>query len=98
LGSLFIDAGLEVNEAEVMLQRIIDHDMLSFSDNYLIIRYIPMNQVDQAIKLTTSYDMENVRRHFLIEETDEEEILHQPVFEQFDNDEEYLMETAVNKI
>ena len=57
-----------------------------------------MNQVDQAIKLSTSYDIDHVRRHFLIEEANEEEILHEPLFEQFDKDDEYLMEIAVNRI
>jgi hypothetical protein len=98
LGSLFLDAGLEVNEAEVLLQRIIENDMLSFSGNYLMIKYIPMKQVDQAIDLSTTYDINVVRRHFLIEETGDEQILQVPEFEQFNNNVEYLMETAINRI
>lgn len=91
-------SGLTNYEIEFVLNRIVQNDMLDCNDHYLTIRYIPQKNVDEVINLSSSIDFQIMRRHFLIEETDECIPLVDPIFEPIPIGPNIIHETAVNRI
>jgi hypothetical protein len=90
-------SGLESDEISFIIRRILDEDMLSFETEYLYIRYIPQNSVDEAIQLEVPDVFSVMRRHFLFEASDDRIDLSEPEYEAISG--EYVIhETAVNRI
>ena len=92
------ESGLFDNEISFLITRLNQNDMIEFSSNYLIINYIPMNDVNDVIKITTSHNFEIMRRHFLIYETDLPIELEEPRFEEIIDTGFLIHETAINRI
>jgi len=93
----FMDSGVFENEANVLIKRIQDLNMLEFSKSFLAIRYIPTADVDSIMGLETSQAFTFMRRHFYIEELDRYTELIEPAFESISDDDFIIHETAVNK-
>lgn len=98
LEQMLMDSGLHDNEVSFLMDRVAENDMLSFSSDYLLIRYIPMEDVNEAIGLETSFDFEIVRRHFLLQETDEPIEMQVPVFGGVEDSGYFIHETAINRL
>ena len=94
----FERSGLYDNEISDIMQRIEENNMLRFSSNYLIIRYIPIKDVNKVIELKTSFEFSIIRRHFLIQESNEPIDLVIPLYETIENNGFLIHETAINKI
>jgi hypothetical protein len=92
-----MESGLEDNEIDFLLNRIVKMDMLSFETNYLFIRFIPKDSVDEAILLEVPDDFSVMRRHYLFESSDDPMELVEPEYE-FVNGDHIIHETAVNRI
>jgi hypothetical protein len=90
-------SGLEFNEVEFLIRRMIDMDMLDFDTKYLFIRYIPQDSVDEAICLDAPDHFSVMRRHFLLEDSDISIEMEEPNFEPCYGD-FIIHETAVNRI
>jgi hypothetical protein len=93
----FIASGLYENEADVLLKRIQNIDMLDFSESYLAIHYIPKKDVDQTMGLETSHEFSVMRRHFWLEELEVPIDMKEPVFEEISESDYIIHETAVNR-
>lgn len=93
----FRESGLYENEIPFLVDRIIQEEMFSFSKERLLIRYIPMSDVDNAIGLETSFDFSIMRRHFVIEETEDPIELMEPEFEGVEDTGYMIHETAINR-
>ena len=98
ISNQFKTSGLFNHEVVYLLKRVINNNMLSFSKEFLIINYIPTKDVNNAIKLTTSYDFSIMRRHFLIQELDNEINLKEPIYEKIEDIGFLIHETAINRI
>jgi hypothetical protein len=92
-----LTAGLEPDEISFILRRIMDNNMLEFETEYLYIRYIPQDSVDKAIQLKIPDYFSVMRRHFLLEASDDPMELEDPEFESVSGD-FIIHETAVNRI
>ncbi len=91
-----IDSGLEPNEAQVIIDRIVALDMLEF-DGCLAIRYIPEVDVEATMQLETSESFQTMRRHFYLEQIETQVELSEPVFEMRPEGDLIIHETAVNR-
>jgi len=91
-------SGLEENEIDFMIERVESLDMLNFEEEHLLIRYIPMLSVDEAIDLEVREEFQIMRRHFLIEGSDRPVELMEPEFEEISEGPYVIHETAINRI
>ena len=92
-----LDSRLEPNEAQVIIDRMVNLDMLETDSTHLAIRYIPEEDVDATMQLETSEDFHIMRRHFLIEDADTHISLLEPEFEPAPEGDLIIHETAVNR-
>jgi hypothetical protein len=93
----FRESGLHENEIPFLVNRMIGEGMLSFSKEWVQIKYIPMSDVDEAIGLKTSFDFSIMRRHFVIEESENYVDLRDPEFEKVIDTGYLIHETAINR-
>ncbi|UCH88726.1 MAG: hypothetical protein JSV49_10820 [Thermoplasmata archaeon] len=91
------DSGLHENEIEFLIDRITQNKMLDFSSKYLLIRYIPQADVDEAIKIQSDLNFNIIRRHFLIEAVDNHVEMNDPIYEIIEDSGFLIHETAVNR-
>jgi hypothetical protein len=92
-----LESGLLENEAAFLLERIVELDMLDMDSPYMSIHYIPIEDVDEAIKLCTSFEFQQMRRHFAFYEHDGPVDMVEPVYEVVEDTGFVIHETAVNK-
>jgi hypothetical protein len=97
LESEMIESGLLENEAAFLLERIVELDMLDMDKSYMSLHYIPIEDVDEAIKLSTSFEFQQMRRHFAFYEHEGPVDMVEPVYEVVENTGYVIHETAVNK-
>jgi len=91
------ESGLCENEIEFLIQRIMDLDMLDMEKPFMSIHYIPIQDVNRAIRLTTSFNFTQMRRHFAFYEHDQPVEMVEPVYEEIGDTGYVIHETAVNK-
>ncbi len=91
-----VESGLLENEADYVIQRIVNLDMLETEKPYLSIHYIPMEDVNEAIELTTSFEFSQMRRHFVITGRDAPIPMTEPSYEPVEDTGYLIHETAVN--
>jgi hypothetical protein len=90
-------SGLEDNEVEFLINRIVENDMLEFEVDHLLIKYIPEVSVDEAIELDIPDGFTLMRRHFLLEASNDNIELMEPSFNTIKSP-FMIHETAVNRI
>lgn len=92
------ESGLYEHEIEYIICRVAENNMLDQSQGYILINYIPVEDVDRAIQLTTTYDFSIMRRHFVISESNVAVELLAPEFEPVEETGFMIHETAINKL
>lgn len=92
-----MESGLSGNEIDFLIQRIIDLNMLNMEKPFMTIHYIPMEDVEDVIRLTTSHEFTLMRRHFAFYEHDGPVEMEEPEYEGIEDSPSMIHETAVNK-
>ncbi len=92
---LFMGSGLTPNESSIMLLRARSLGVLE-GEGDIVLRYIPEEEVNDIIEISSSIPTEMMRRHFLVEVTDDPPILRDPLFEDVPEGPFVIHETALN--